>query len=549
MSDSVPSHENALDVYGFQRLYAGACKIDNPEHRFLACYIILLMGRLGLRIAELQHLREEWIDWERGEIRIPERDPCACQRCWIQAYDEWGRDGLRELKNRDDYEWNGASTWKHCTSEQREEIVEKADSCTPGTLKKIVVEDQFGAKYDKSARTIPFGWSERLTCVLMTFFDRYDSLDYVQNWINELITKAAENAEGINEDEISAHNLRATGLTFLADCSVDPKMLRDLAGWEDIQTAVKYLRQSGRITTHKMYHIMGRGEDAPPIVPGEPEYKFPVVLNPQPFQGEPIDPIGPNGQTFDADVRSERALEQLSNKLKVRHYREVNIPENRAAFPTKPELDFSISDLSIPGHIDPDSDLYDAESGSVRTEATTLSQYSGQHTVANPRSDKTTRWRKESFQQSTDRYHDNSEDTAFGSTPGMGFFQSAVHCGQVARDRGAEEWKAFFATEGPSRPLRDKVVGSTAAIAILMILGITMASNGIYLNPITGEGSTPLIPMTSLLLGCAISTTNILWTDYCVRIADQVPYPRLAALVEQLGDMFLSVSESPIERS
>lgn len=118
-------------------------------------------------------------------------------------------------------------------------------------------------KCERSARTIPFGWSERLTCMLMTFFDEYDCLKHTQQGINNIITAAAENAPGISPENFSAHNLRATGLTFLANTSLDPKMLCDLAGWEDLQTARKYLRQSGHINTAKMYQAMGRAESAP----------------------------------------------------------------------------------------------------------------------------------------------------------------------------------------------------------------------------------------------------------------------------------------------
>jgi integrase len=71
----------------------------------------------------------------------------------------------------------------------------------------------------------------------MAFFDNHDHIDYQQFSINRLIKKAAKHADGLDPDEISAHPLRATALTFWANISIDSKVLKDLANWQDIQTA------------------------------------------------------------------------------------------------------------------------------------------------------------------------------------------------------------------------------------------------------------------------------------------------------------------------
>lgn len=81
--NALPSADKALNTDAYFRLYQGALKIEDPSARLAACYIILLAGRLGFRLQEIQHLREEWIDWRRGEIKIPSYDPCGCKRCWL----------------------------------------------------------------------------------------------------------------------------------------------------------------------------------------------------------------------------------------------------------------------------------------------------------------------------------------------------------------------------------------------------------------------------------------------------------------------------------
>ena len=49
----------------------------------------------GMRIGEVQHLRNTWIDREKGIVQIPARQLCACYECrkwrngvWSSAYPE-----------------------------------------------------------------------------------------------------------------------------------------------------------------------------------------------------------------------------------------------------------------------------------------------------------------------------------------------------------------------------------------------------------------------------------------------------------------------------
>ncbi|MFB6186793.1 MAG: site-specific integrase, partial [Halobacteriaceae archaeon] len=160
----------------------------------------------------------------------------------------------------------------------------------------------------------------------------------------------------------SSHNLRATGLTFCADLGVDAKTLRDFAGWEDIQTSVRYLRLSGHIITHKLYAIAGKEDEAPAVIPPEPSEKFPLVLNPVPFQREPFDPLSPDGEVaFDEQMRRERHREQRDETIPLIHPRGPNLPNNRRIFPDGAEQKYQPLDHKIPGHISTDSDRIKVE--------------------------------------------------------------------------------------------------------------------------------------------------------------------------------------------
>ncbi len=88
--NALPSADKALNTDAYFRLYQGALKIKNPSARLAACYIILLAGRLGFRLQEIQHLREEWIDWRRGEIKIPRNEICTCAMAYCEKTSDPG---------------------------------------------------------------------------------------------------------------------------------------------------------------------------------------------------------------------------------------------------------------------------------------------------------------------------------------------------------------------------------------------------------------------------------------------------------------------------
>lgn len=372
-----PSRRDALAVNRYYHLYVGALQIDNYDRRLKACFVILMAGRLGLRVGEIQHLREAWIDWKRGEIVIPEYDPCACYECWIRAYDVWGRRGLAELQNND--EWEASANWNELLADERKEVVAMADYCTPENLYDILTTEQFSPKSDRGARVVPFGWSYRITACLMSFFDEFDCLDMRRDNVNGLIKEAASNAKGVSAENLSAHPLRATGLTFLADVANDSKLLQDVPGWQDPETARNYFRNSGRLNTAKMYRFMGRGDEAPPVVPEEPEDDFPVVRIPFPFQNEPFLPVTPDGIAADQEMREERHREQRSEPLQLHHPRETNLPHGRAGFPDADELGYDPSDHELPGHVEreevEDCDFIELREGKTVLLADTLADY------------------------------------------------------------------------------------------------------------------------------------------------------------------------------
>jgi len=472
----LPSADKALSTDAYFRLYQGALQINNRETRLAACTVILLAGRLGLRLQEIQHLREEWIDWRRGEIHIPAHDPCGCKRCWITAFDTWGRLGLKKLQ--EDGEWDSEASWKNLKSTDREKVVELADYCTVENLEEILYTERWQPKYDRSARVVPFGWSERITACLITFFDKNDYIDYQQYPINRIIRKAAKNANGIESDELSAHPLRATGLTFWADIIIDPKTLRDIAGWQDIETAVRYLRVSGRIVTDKIYQLVDKGDEAPPIVPAEPESRFPVVLNPVPFENEPFTPVTPDGTHCDKDVRMARHHEQRGDEIPLLHPRTENVPHGKAAFPGEDQLSYNPSKHELPGYLTRDSDRVSVEDGRPVTIATTLAEFEDSHRIdptdqAEPGENRATSWNSQ-LPGNLDEDRD-SDIMSAATLSGI-----AVLCVDQLRGRLTQEWSEYWLAGDGASPSAKRIATGTAAYALLVVLPLSLNLSLLY---------------------------------------------------------------------
>jgi integrase len=313
MLETERSSDEALREPTYRRLYLGALEIDNSERQLKACYIILLAGRMGLRTGEIQHVREEWIDWDRGEIAIPQHDPCACANCWIRAKqkasgeDEDIREEIVELfedrvsdgSDRDIEEVvdNLPDDDEALPDEIAEEIVGPEDDESERTAEAILYEERWRPKYARSARRVPFGHSRRLTAVIVEFMKKHDHLEITQVAMMNLVEEAAEHADGVDPENITIRGLRATASTHYATYIRNPKALQDLMGWTRIETAARYLRRAGAFTTDVVYHAFDQGDLAPAMFPDEPKERYPILNNPLQYDKEPYDPMGYDKKT------------------------------------------------------------------------------------------------------------------------------------------------------------------------------------------------------------------------------------------------------------
>jgi helix-turn-helix protein len=296
----------ALDPSEFYSLYLGSLALPDETHRTQASVVTLLGGRLGLRPGEIQHLHEGWIDWDRGELCIPDRDPCACELCWQTARTAQRAGDGRRLN----------------------EIITETMWTSPG-----------------GGRTIPFAWSNRLTAALAIVCEE-EYLDITVESIAQLITASAELAQGLDTEAIDFHTLRATGASFFADAGFPAHRVAGLLG-EPLSVAREFTRSEGGDAREQLFRMFGANPKE-----AVPEKTYVLLTNPEPFEQEPFDPT-----RHDADWRRDRAEQVAQDDDPLRNPRP-------ATNPTETTLD--PSNLGTRRHLDTDSDLV-AENNTATT--------------------------------------------------------------------------------------------------------------------------------------------------------------------------------------
>ncbi len=254
-------------------LYVGGLSLPDRKQRLRASAVILLGGRLGLRPGEIQHLHEGWIDWEAGELRIPDRDPCACEACWEKA---------KVLQRAGD-------------GRRLSEIVTEAMWAPVG-----------------GSRTIPFGWSQRLTALLSTICSSEGYLDASVESMTQLLTQSARRAEGLDHAEIDFRSLRSTAAAFFADTGVSTPRLAALID-EELDNVRLFVRREGGDLREHLYR-----QFADPSAINLQE-TYALVVDPSPFDAEPFDP-----STFDAEWRRTRSRKRASAPEQLQNPRPVS---------------------------------------------------------------------------------------------------------------------------------------------------------------------------------------------------------------------------------
>jgi integrase len=212
------TYQDALGERDFQLLLEGATLLEE-RYRLETRLIALLGGRLGMRAGEITHLQEDWIDWDRSMINIPHYEPCECGYCREQA--------------KQKAEWIDISL-------------------------EAAMKERWCPKSDKGSRAIPFDFSPRVELIIERFFDEHDEFPYSRKTVNRRVTRAAEEAEKLDPERTYPHCLRSTAATYHSSRGLKAIQLQALMGWEEIETAQKYVKLTGEHTARALRNIHNR---------------------------------------------------------------------------------------------------------------------------------------------------------------------------------------------------------------------------------------------------------------------------------------------------
>lgn len=219
------SHEDALSEAEFEALLEITDRLPPPAN--VESYVLLLLGgRLGMRGGEIAHMTREWINWERKQISIPTYQDCTKGR--------------------------GGEACGYCRSQAKQAVSYKPEVRS--------LDEELGKRWtpktDTSARTIPFGFSDRIEACLREFFAEHEQYPSCRSSMNVRMNELAE-AAGMNQDNLYPHCLRATAATYHAFRGLSVAPLQAMMGWSDIATARKYLRLSGGATAEALNDVHG----------------------------------------------------------------------------------------------------------------------------------------------------------------------------------------------------------------------------------------------------------------------------------------------------
>ncbi|MEZ3115314.1 CheF family chemotaxis protein [Halobaculum sp. MBLA0147] len=287
-------------------LYRGAVSLSDSDDRVDACCTVLLGGRLGLSLDEQAHLHDGWVDWDRGLLRVPESEPCACAAC--------------------------------CRTARRR--AEGREQSALATLYETCWQSPHGG------RTVSFGWSRRLSAAVTAHVDRRREDEAAPAWSaggddhsrRVLLAAAAEAAPALDPDGVGPDRLRATAARVFAAAGVSAEDLAALLGVERAVAERVVRRYGDGAATRLAAAVEGTDAAASVSSGGLSASEWPLVVDPTPFANEPFDP-----RTVDAAARATRADDDAAP-------RPVSNPR-----PREPgaDSDYDRARHDVPSYLDP----------------------------------------------------------------------------------------------------------------------------------------------------------------------------------------------------
>lgn len=199
-----------------------AAKIDDKDESITIFFLLVVMGRVGLRVGEVLHLTESWWKPDRKVISVPPFVDCNCGRCKFYA-------------------------------KRNEPNSEK----TFGELLEEYWKPKEGAHGSANART------RRTVQIINRYFNDVPYTDISYSTIYRRLVRIAELTEGVDPEQMRPHVLRATAATHWMWAGMRPPAVDGQFRWTDPKTKDRYVKITGLKTAREMDRVLGRLESDP----------------------------------------------------------------------------------------------------------------------------------------------------------------------------------------------------------------------------------------------------------------------------------------------
>lgn len=239
------SKQDVLSDREFVQLLEGARNLKG-SFSIEARFVIMTAGLMGMRIGEIIHIDESWINSHRRMIEVPEYHDCCggtndgevCGYCRNRAND------YVESHNREPEELKSQirTNYRRNLDEDvlEEMAIEKSkeDSVTFDEA----LDERWTPKTDNAVRKIPYDFKPRLHLCIDDFIEEFGGWKKSIATAHRRINQAVD--ESVLDCNVYPHALRATAVSKMASKDVSPFALMSLMGWEDLDTARSYIQSS-----------------------------------------------------------------------------------------------------------------------------------------------------------------------------------------------------------------------------------------------------------------------------------------------------------------
>jgi len=267
------------------------------ESQFLA----FVGGQFGLRPGEICHMTEDWINWRRWMVEIPQhegwekaKDGGICGYCRQNAQQRVEYNSLtlpeaqlevlrEEMGPHLPYELSGRLQAMHRaavdsdlddefierqltsllesteTAQDADVLLEAIDEAAQKHQSRNSIDMEDGrdlmwrAKTENAARKVPFDCYPRTEFTIERFFDRFDAWPESFTTIARRVDEVLQEADEPDQSSTTPHGLQATAALRSAASGMTPLAMRSMFGWSSISTARAYVSDSPANTQRQLH--------------------------------------------------------------------------------------------------------------------------------------------------------------------------------------------------------------------------------------------------------------------------------------------------------